>query len=96
MPDKAVYVGRPTKWANPFRLSPETPHQSQLVVQYGHWLTTTREGQQIAADALVELAGKTLVCWCPLNVQCHSDLLWEVANNPEWEASHSGAQPYAG
>ena len=81
MPNNAVYVGRPTKWGNPFRFSPKTPHRSQLVVRYGHWLGTTREGQQIAA-ASVELAGKTLVCWCPLDGPCHSDLLWEAGQHP--------------
>lgn len=32
-----------------------------------------------------ELAGKDLVCWCPLDGPCHGDLLLELAN-PGWEA----------
>lgn len=27
-----------------------------------------------------ELAGKDLVCWCPLNLDCHADVLLEIAN----------------
>lgn len=27
-----------------------------------------------------ELAGKDLVCWCPLDRSCHADVLLEIAN----------------
>ena len=27
-----------------------------------------------------ELAGKNLVCWCPLDQPCHADVLLEIAN----------------
>lgn len=27
-----------------------------------------------------ELAGRNLVCWCPLDQPCHSDVLLEIAN----------------
>jgi hypothetical protein len=27
-----------------------------------------------------ELGGKNLACWCPLNQQCHADVLLELAN----------------
>jgi hypothetical protein len=29
-----------------------------------------------------ELAGRDLVCWCPLGVACHADALLEIANSP--------------
>jgi Domain of unknown function (DUF4326) len=28
------------------------------------------------------LAGKDLVCWCPLDQPCHADVLLELANRP--------------
>ncbi|WP_280320110.1 DUF4326 domain-containing protein [Nocardia wallacei] len=30
-----------------------------------------------------ELAGKDLVCWCPLVSACHADVLLEIANGSE-------------
>lgn len=30
--------------------------------------------------ALVELRGKDLACWCPLDQPCHADVLLEIAN----------------
>lgn len=35
-----------------------------------------------------ELRGKDLVCWCALDQPCHADILLEIANKPESEASH--------
>lgn len=29
---------------------------------------------------LVELRGRDLVCWCPLHLGCHADILLELAN----------------
>ncbi|MFE9232029.1 DUF4326 domain-containing protein [Cellulosimicrobium funkei] len=33
-----------------------------------------------------ELAGKDLMCWCPLDQPCHADVLLELANPPSEEA----------
>lgn len=32
------------------------------------------------ADALPELRGRDLACWCPLDQPCHADVLLELAN----------------
>lgn len=32
------------------------------------------------ADVRRELRGKNLACWCPLDAECHADVLLEVAN----------------
>lgn len=34
----------------------------------------------IAQDILRELAGRDLMCWCPLDQPCHADVLLEIAN----------------
>lgn len=89
MPANAVYVGRPTKWGNPYRVG------SMLV------LTGKKAGQRIDADGVVEffrhtvmhdsnaaareairreLVGRDLACWCPLDGPCHADILLEIAN----------------
>jgi hypothetical protein len=73
LPDGAVYVGRPTKWGNPFTHGPV----EQVVAAYRQWL-----GREIMRGNLDlgELRGKTLACWCPLDQPCHADVLLELAN----------------
>lgn len=34
------------------------------------------------AEIRVELAGRDLMCWCPLDQPCHADVLLELANPP--------------
>lgn len=91
MPAGVVYVGRGTKWGNPFRLGSPGPddvmvcadraeavgkYRSELVTFGGGFLGVTVE--EIRRD----LAGKDLACWCPLDQACHADVLLEVANAP--------------
>ena len=87
MPEGAVYVGRPTKWGNPFRpdlsSSPRyTPEDA--VMDYREDL---RGMPEVCEIARAELRGKDLVCWCPLvdaegrPVPCHAEVLLEVANS---------------
>lgn len=80
-PPEAVYVGRPTKWGNPFRvkrgIDPEMDHET-AVRAYREWLFAQ---PLLVAAVLKELAGKDLVCWCaPL--PCHADVLLRLANDP--------------
>lgn len=35
------------------------------------------------AEIRAELAGKDLMCWCPLDQPCHADVLLELANGGE-------------
>ena len=76
VPAGAVYVGRPTKWGNPFKIDAEHPRE-QVIAQYRDWLGYNALALQLAAKR--ELRGKDLVCWCaPL--PCHADVLLEIAN----------------
>jgi hypothetical protein len=34
------------------------------------------------AEIRAALAGRDLVCWCPLDQACHADVLLEIANRP--------------
>lgn len=79
VPADAVYVGRPTKWGNPFKISPRMSRKD-AVEMYRKWIGHhDNAGFLISADAVVELRGKHLVCWCaPL--ACHADILLEIAN----------------
>ena len=83
IPPDAVYVGRPSKWGNPFRMNdPLLPvglsrlgKRRAVIAEYRTWLLKDK----VLMDALPELKGKDLVCWCaPL--PCHADVLLELAN----------------
>ena len=76
-PEGAVYVGRPTKWGNPF--VPVTPSDTpaDLVEAFR---TQLESSPAIRAAARRELAGRDLMCWCPLTSPCHADVLLAIAN----------------
>ncbi len=69
-PENTKYVGRPTKWGNPFALTVYGLDESlRLYEQY--------IDEKIANNELDlrELEGKNLSCWCSLNKECHADIL---------------------
>jgi hypothetical protein len=91
MPEGAVYVGRPTRWGNPFKLSTAACdcgseglcehvayrcHSAEAAVRY---FRADLQGLMKVAIR-TELRGKDLACWCPLDEPCHADVLLEIAN----------------
>jgi SAM-dependent methyltransferase len=76
MPAGAVYVGRPSRWGNPFAVD-ATVTSEEAVARYREWLATQPDVVEAARSLLV---GQDLVCWCPLGAACHADVLLEVAN----------------
>jgi len=85
-PGGPIYVGRPTKWGNPFRAS-EVGRARAIEAYRGHLLASPT----LMAD-LHELRGRDLVCWCaPL--PCHADVLLELANSlPPWAGARYRGQ----
>jgi hypothetical protein len=78
MPPNTVYVGRPTKWGNPYRWQDHAHHPNPLQVVlalYRHYLA---EHPELVETARHELAGKNLACWCDVAAPCHADVLLEV------------------
>ena len=76
-PEGAVFVGRPTKWGNPFKIGQDGT-RDEVIAKYREMLAVD---PGLVQDARRELRGKNLVCWCaPL--PCHADILLEVANAP--------------
>jgi len=68
----AVYIGRPSKWGNPFKVSKYGLRK--CLEKYCEWL----ENQlRIDTDFLEPLRGKDLVCFCPLSQTCHADIIIE-------------------
>ena len=82
MPEGAVYVGRPTKWGNPYRLS-DGSNRPWAVDRFRAAVLRGQGNVMWPAEIRADLAGKDLVCWCPLDQPCHADVLLEVANATE-------------
>lgn len=80
MPAGAIYVGRPTKWGNPY--IPDEPSERQEAVDLFRewWLQLAERGY---GHDISELRGKDLACWCPLDQPCHADVLLKLANSEE-------------
>lgn len=81
-----VYIGRPSKWGNPFSHKPntlakfQTSSREESIEKYMKWITRG-EGKHLLKD-LHELKGKTLGCWCH-PYPCHGDFLEFLANRYE-------------
>ena len=74
IPKGAVYVGRPSKWGNPFKIGRDGTRE-EVIAKYREWLL---DNEPLMED-LAELKGRDLYCYCsPL--PCHADVLLEVAN----------------
>lgn len=67
-----VYIGRPSKWGNPFKIGRDGTRQ-QVLEKYRVWIA----GQWDLLDSLDELEGKVLGCHCKPQ-DCHGDILKEL------------------
>ena len=77
VPKGAVYVGRPSKWGNPFVIGKHGTRDEVVAKCRVHLL-----GNRELMAALPELRGKDLVCWCA-PCACHGDVLVELANSAD-------------
>jgi len=85
MPKNTVYVGRPSKWGNPFN-GPDAlklyREMAETLLKPGSvWFNSNRKIMYLYHKDLLELRGKNLACWCPLDKPCHADILLELAND---------------
>ncbi len=90
--DDDVYVGRPSKWGNPFKI--HDPKDRKVVIQmYEDWVLgrVTKPGitpvgmigrrpSFTVDDIKRELKGKRLFCWCHPRA-CHADVLAKIADS---------------
>ena len=74
-----VYIGRPSKWGNPFSHLEDSTQakfkvkdRKEAIDSYKEWITEG-DGKHLLED-LHELDGKTLGCWCKPK-SCHGDVL---------------------
>lgn len=69
-----LYIGRPSKWGNSFVIRRDGS-RADVIAKYRAWIVA----QPAFMNALDELRGRDLVCWCaPL--ACHGDVLIDLAN----------------
>jgi len=71
-----VYVGRPSKWGNPYVLGRDGTRE-EVIEKYRLRLLEMVKDKEVVRE-LAELDGKVLACWCsPL--PCHADVLERAA-----------------
>lgn len=84
MPENTVYVGRPTRFGNPFFVGEK---QVDAISQF--FCSSNEEAVRkykihcvphIMPNELEKLCGKNLACFCALDQPCHADVLLELAN----------------
>lgn len=76
-----TYIGRPSKWGNPFSHLNDSAAEfkvdtrEEAIAKYAEWILT----QPHLMAALPELKGEILGCWCAPKA-CHGDVLLKLAN----------------
>lgn len=79
-----VYIGRGSKWGNPYSHMVGTKAQyhaatrGEAIRQYALYL---HQHPELLGAIKQELAGKTLVCFCK-PAACHGDILAALADEP--------------
>lgn len=80
VPEDAVFVGRPSRWGNPFQ-GGETAIIAGRAVEVrdrGHaqvlFIAHLALRPDLVAAARRELVGKNLACPCPLYMTCHASV----------------------
>lgn len=92
MPEGAIYVGRPTKWGNPFDwqdyydvFCSESDAKAQAAEYYRKWLAGEIKvwslARQWILDNIEQIRGYDLACYCKPDQPCHADVLLELANS---------------
>ncbi len=76
IPRSAVYIGRGSKWGNPYEIDTKTGDTRLVVIEkYKRYFW-----ESSLPNDIEELEGKDLVCYCkPL--PCHGDYLVKLANS---------------
>lgn len=82
-----IFIGRPSKWGNPYshlddtRAEFKVATRDEAINKYREWILKQPE----LMDALHELDGKVLGCYCRPK-RCHGDILVELLSQRNLEA----------
>lgn len=69
-----VYIGRPSKWGNPFHIGKDGARE-EVIAKYEGWI----KSRPALLAVLPELQNKILGCFCHPKA-CHGDVLARLAN----------------
>ena len=69
-----IYIGRPSKWGNPFTIGKDGTRE-EVIEKYKVYISNKPD----LRASLDELKGKVLGCWCKPK-PCHGDVLAELCN----------------
>jgi hypothetical protein len=67
-----VYIGRGSKWGNPYKIGVDGT-RGEVIEKYRDYILNNKE----LLDDLPELKGKILGCWCSPK-RCHGEVLLEL------------------
>lgn len=96
-----VYIGRPSKWGNPFviegdkeKLDPKFVALTRIeaVNKYVEWFM---KQPKLMNEARKELKGKILGCWCKPRL-CHGDFLVQFVESIDWDEEDKTLHPRSG
>lgn len=73
--DNPIYIGRPTKWGNPFQIGRDGS-RAEVIAKFEDHL---RANPALVEAVRRELRGRNLACWCA-PMPCHGDVLLRIAN----------------
>lgn len=73
MPPNTIYVGRPSKYGNPYALHGGKQYERTIAIEF--YEKYMKEKLLRDPHFLDGLKGKDLACWCPLDKKCHADVL---------------------
>ena len=77
IPAGAVYIGRGSKWGNPFVIGTHGDRDA-VCEQHRRHLMDQYESGDVTLQQLADLQGKDLVCYCA-PARCHGDTLVKAA-----------------
>ncbi len=77
---EVVYVGRSSKWGNPYTVENSGSAERALELYEADLMNEIEIEEGNLIEIKEELGDKDLACWCPLDQPCHADILLDLAN----------------
>ena len=75
LPTGCIYVGRPSQWGNPYKIS-KSNTRTEVIERFEQY---AKHKLKETPNWLEPLRGKDLLCWCAPK-PCHADILLRLAN----------------
>lgn len=85
VPAGAIYIGRGSKWGNPFRIGPDGDREA-VIAKHEAWLRR----EHALLRAIGELRGTDLVCFCAPAACCCG---WPTGRAMRWSLGGAAAEP---